>query len=214
MCHTGFLKMPRQSQRQSHLSVSMRFRSLVAACALLIGAAGAAAPLPTAPDWVLQTAEGEQLRLSERAQGQVTVLFFWATWCPYCKALMPHLQSIRLEYGGDVEILAINFREDGDPVAFLRDAGYDFVLLPGAEEVADTYGVQGTPGVYVIDGARRVHFDLRKLPPAQPPRGVDLSSNTAKAAYITPWWAAEIRKGIDDAIAGASPGTEGSRPRD
>ncbi|MCP5091039.1 MAG: redoxin domain-containing protein, partial [Gammaproteobacteria bacterium] len=27
---------------------------------------------------------------------QPVILLFWATWCPYCKALMPHLQSIRL----------------------------------------------------------------------------------------------------------------------
>jgi hypothetical protein len=42
---------------------------------------------------------------------------------------MPHLQSIRLEYGDAVEILAINIMEDGDPVRYIADAGYDFTLL-------------------------------------------------------------------------------------
>src|SRR3546814_9228256 len=33
--------------------------------------------------------------------GRPTVVLFWATWCPYCKALMPHLQSMLDEYGND-----------------------------------------------------------------------------------------------------------------
>ena len=50
-----------------------------------------------APDWALVSSEGQTVRLRDEVKQQTTVLFFWATWCPYCKALMPHLQSIRLE---------------------------------------------------------------------------------------------------------------------
>jgi len=40
------------------------------------------------------------------------------------------LQSIRLEHGQKVKILAINFVEKGDPVGFMKDLGYDFTVLP------------------------------------------------------------------------------------
>lgn len=148
------------------------------------------------PDWTLKTAEGETVRLSERAHDQTTVLFFWATWCPYCKALMPHLQSIRLEYGNKVEILAINVREDGDPVEFLREQGYDFLLLVDGDAVADAYGIHGTPGLLLIDDSLGLHFDLRALPPFTGP-GDSAMTNRQKAAHRAPYWAAELRKGLD-----------------
>jgi thiol-disulfide isomerase/thioredoxin len=150
-----------------------------------------------APDWTLATADGTTVRLSEEARQQTTVLFFWATWCPYCKALMPHLQSMRLEYGDKVEILAINIMEDGDPVDFIESAGYDFTLLLNGDGVADAYGIRGTPGVIVIDGDRTVHFDLRHLPPLTPRPSDKAPTNTSKAARLAPYWAAEIRKSID-----------------
>ena len=74
-----------------------------------------------APDWSLVSAEGQTVRLSDEVKQQTIVLFFWATWCPYCKALMPHLQSMRLEYGEDIKRRAINLREDGDPVEFIEN---------------------------------------------------------------------------------------------
>jgi hypothetical protein len=33
-------------------------------------------------------------------------VLFWATWCPYCKALMPHVQSNLDEYGKQVRVVA------------------------------------------------------------------------------------------------------------
>ena len=156
-----------------------------------------AADAPIAPDWTLSTAEGRAVRLSEEVEQQTTVLLFWATWCRYCKALMPHLQSMRLEYGDEVEILAINVFEDGDPLAFMQKEGYDFVLLPDGDDVANTYGVTGTPGLIVVGRDRVVRFDLRLLPPLANKAVTGPTSHKRKAAYIAPYWAAEIRKVID-----------------
>ena len=73
-----------------------------------------------------------------------TIILFWATWCPYCKALMPHLQSIIDEYPGQVQVLALNFKDDDDPAAYLEQRGYDFRLILHSEEVAQSWGVKGT----------------------------------------------------------------------
>lgn len=149
------------------------------------------------PDWDLVSSTGETIRLSEEVQRQTTVLLFWATWCPYCKALMPHLQSLRLEYGDDVKILAINFRDDGDPVGYIDDAGYDFTVLPNGDDVAAAYSIWGTPGLLIVDSNRQIQFDLRSLPKRDPPEDGKKASHKRKAAYRAPYWAAEIRKGID-----------------
>jgi hypothetical protein len=110
---------------------------------------------------------------------------------------MPHLQSIRLEYGGDIGILAINIMEDGDPVSFIDKSGFDFTLLLNGDTVAETYNVSGTPGVIIVDTHRQIRFDLRRLP--KPKIGVD-GENLGRrqaAAQLAPYWAAEIRKALD-----------------
>ena len=153
-----------------------------------------------APDWVLTSSEGETTRLSTEVQQQPVVLFFWATWCPYCKALMPHLQSIRLEHGDKVKILAINFIEKGDPVGFMQELAYDFTVLPDGDEVAAIYGVYGTPGVILVDQDLLIRFDLRNLPQLNPPGNGLKTSHKKKAAFLAPYWAAELRKSIDSVL--------------
>jgi thiol-disulfide isomerase/thioredoxin len=170
---------------------------LIITAILLFGSPAITYSAELAPDWSLESADGEIIRLSDEVSKQTTVLFFWATWCPYCKALMPHLQSIRLEYGDDVRILAINFREKGDPVGFIRDAGYDFTILPDGDEVAKAYEVWGTPGLIIVDAEQRIQFDLRLLPRLEIPTTTKPASHSSRAAYMAPYWAAELRKAID-----------------
>ena len=52
----------------------------------------------TPPPFELATTDGQVFRYPDDLTG-LTIVYFWATWCPYCKALMPHLQSILDEYG-------------------------------------------------------------------------------------------------------------------
>ena len=116
---------------------------------------------------------------------------------------MPHLQSIELEYGDRVQVLAINFADkDSDPAAFSRESGFDFTFLLEGDAVASAYRIFGTPGVVVIDQDREVRFDLRslKLPPEI---ALDeTSSDRRRAAFRAPYWAAAIRTSIDEILSG------------
>ncbi len=163
----------------------------------IVPAAAIATEPQIAPDWTLSTPNGQAINLADEAEKQTIVLFFWATWCPYCKALMPHLQSVRIEYGDSVKILAINIFDDADPVAFINNAGYDFTLLLDGDAVAENYGIMGTPGLFVIDANRRVDVDIRTLPSLSPPNNGKKKTHARKAAYLAPYWAAEVRKSID-----------------
>ncbi len=163
----------------------------------IIGTTGAE-EVRAAPDWTLQSVDGEMITLSEVAAEQPVVLLFWATWCPYCKALMPHIQSVRLEYGDEINVLAVHFRDDrGDPVTYIENAGYDFTLLPGGDEVAELNGVWGTPGLMVIDRDGAVRYDLYRLPKPDLAAAGESASHRKKAAYLAPYWAAELRKSLD-----------------
>jgi thiol-disulfide isomerase/thioredoxin len=156
------------------------------------------------PAFQLSDAHGEPLQYPEGLKGP-TVVLFWATWCPYCKALMPHLQSIIDEYGSEIEVLALNFREDGDPAEYLADRGYDFRLFPESDEVAESWGVKGTPGLFLADRTGCVVFSNFTIPreayPTDPAEVAKQMKHYQKAARKAPFWAALLRQAIDETLA-------------
>lgn len=113
-----------------------------------------------APDFTLQALDGTQVSL-KGLQGQVVVLNFWATWCPYCVAEMEELDAAagRLAPRG-VKVLAVNImqRETIEGIrAFLGDKQHHYlVLLDRGSKVADAYGVSGIPTTYIIDRQGRL----------------------------------------------------------
>lgn len=153
----------------------------------------------------LQTPAGASVEFSGKSRAPATVLFFWATWCPFCKALMPHLQSVLDQYGDDVELLAVNILEDGEPAAFLSDSGYDWTLLLNGDAVAKAYGVRGTPGLFVVDRSGATVFDLSRVQAtdALQKRLAGVDSRPGKAGRLAPYWAAELRRALDPAIRAA-----------
>ena len=145
-------------------------------------------------------ANGKSERLSDYG-GKILVLEFWATWCPYCKALMPHLQSILDEYPGRVRVLALSIRDDGDPAAVLAEYGFDFTPLTAADAVAESWGVKGTPGLFLADTGGRVVFDRLRIPAAAqsgPAQAESVMKHYQKAARNAPYWAAQLRLALDE----------------
>jgi len=149
----------------------------------------------TAPAFTLANAAGEQVTLPRTHDG-VDIYFFWASWCPYCKALMPHLQSMRIEHGDDVTIYALNIRDDEDPEHFMNERGYDFVVIPEADSIMELYGVRPTPGLFVVDGKGRIHLNLYEMIFDDDSEYKALSHGN-KAGRRAPYWSAEIRQTID-----------------
>jgi thiol-disulfide isomerase/thioredoxin len=159
-----------------------------------------------APNWSLTNADGELVTFDDVRREGPSIVLFWATWCPYCKALMPHLQSMLEEYrGGDrpLKVYAISYREDGDPLRYLERQGYSFVAFPEGGEVPAAYDVAGTPGLFVVNEAGRITLNLYQVTSAMRSDGAWASlSNREKAARRAPYWAARIREALDALYAG------------
>lgn len=149
----------------------------------------------SAPKFTIANENGVQITLPREHEG-VDIYLFWATWCPYCKALMPHLQSIADEYGEEVRIYALHVRDDEDPRAYLDASGFDFTLLPDADAVMPAYGVKGTPGLFLVDGQGKIRFNLYKMI-FHDDEAYKKLANRQKASQRAPAWAAEIRRVID-----------------
>jgi len=194
----GFGSKPRGTARSLTLVAQL-------ALALWLWGGAATATAQSNQDWQppafsLRQPDGSEFRYPADLTGP-TIVLFWATWCPYCKALMPHLQSILDEYPGRVRVLALSIRDDGDPAAVLAEYGFDFTPLIAADAVAESWGVKGTPGLFLADAGGRVVFDrLRIQARAEPesPQTEAAMKHYQKAARNAPYWASRLRVALDE----------------
>ncbi|MEO0421387.1 MAG: TlpA disulfide reductase family protein [Pseudomonadota bacterium] len=182
-------------------SIAPRSRALLLTVALLVGLLGAQITFANdAPNWRLTDATGQEYAFHEEHPKGPSIVLFWATWCPYCKALMPHLQSMLEEYQGEkpLRVFAISYREDGDPLKYLERQGYSFIAFPEGGDVPASYNVSGTPGVFVVDESGRIVLNLYQVTSrmAEDPAW-DSLNNRQKAARRAPYWGARIREALD-----------------
>jgi cytochrome c biogenesis protein CcmG, thiol:disulfide interchange protein DsbE len=102
---------------------------------------------------------GERITL-ESQRGRVVMLYFWATWCPFCTREMPStLETIHKEFRDQgLAVLAINLGEPRAAVAsWVTQHGLTFpVLLDESGAVAGAYRIRGTPTVILV--GRRGQF--------------------------------------------------------
>ena len=122
----------------------------------------------TAPDFALQTLDGETIRLSDY-RGHVVLLNTWATWCPPCLDEMPDLEAYyRRRQADGFVVLAVNSQESPDTVAaFLKEHDFTFpVLLDPDGVVMSDYRVYGLPTSFFIgrDGVVRGVWSGRLSP--------------------------------------------------
>ncbi|MBN8193928.1 redoxin domain-containing protein [Bacillus sp. NTK074B] len=110
-----------------------------------------------APDFELTTLSGESIQLSDY-QGKKVILNFWATWCPPCKAEMPHMQKYYEKKADkeNVEILAVNLtsQDDGKKAVQQFVDGYELtfpILLDEKGDIGDEYRAFTIPTTYMID---------------------------------------------------------------
>lgn len=96
-------------------------------------------------------------------RGQVLLINFWATWCPYCRHEMPAMQSFYDDYRHcGFEIIAYSLDEEAGTVArFMRDKGYGFPTPLAAPGVTAAFGgVDRLPTSYVVDRAGRIRHKI------------------------------------------------------
>ena len=104
-----------------------------------------------APDFVLKSVSGKNLRLSEY-RGEVVMLSFWASWCGDCRAQLAELGAMHDRYqDAGVELLAVSLdqhaRQAGESMAA---ASYP-VLHDTTGEIGRLYDVTKMPMMVLID---------------------------------------------------------------
>ncbi len=99
-----------------------------------------------------------QLTDEDLRSGDVTIVNFWASWCPPCRAEHPNLLDLAAQ---GYRVAGINFRDTQDQASrYLADyedpffaTGFD---LRG--RVAIDWGVTAPPETFIVDGDGKVLF--------------------------------------------------------
>ena len=130
---------------------------------VMLSACRQAAPVPTpgpklgseigdlAPDFELPNLEGETVSLS--SLGRPIILVFWHISCAICHEVLPELQELYQELGGEWSILTVSIDAGvittGDYVErnnLSLPVVYDRSLV-----AVDKYGIWATPTIFFID---------------------------------------------------------------
>ncbi len=110
----------------------------------------------TAPDFTVTTTDGQQVRIqSFPEQGKPVLVYFMATWCPFCARDYAALSQVYNEYEQDVPVLSISL-DLKENAALLSEykkkyPALDTMLLaPGTIDVLTGYQVRSTTTKYAI----------------------------------------------------------------
>ena len=112
------------------------------------------------------TLDGESIRFltapvaARKQQSSLTLLYFFAEWCPICK-----LQNSTLsELAQDFNVIGIAMQSGDDPQvkAYLTEHGIGFpVVNDPSGRISRAYGVNGVPATFIIDASGKIHYSTR-----------------------------------------------------
>lgn len=96
-------------------------------------------------------------------KGKVTVINFWATWCPACVQEIPSLNRLKKEMSGlPFELISINYAEDNKTIIdFMKTVNVEFpVLLDQDGSFAKKWNVIMFPSTFIIDKNGKIKYGV------------------------------------------------------
>jgi cytochrome c biogenesis protein CcmG/thiol:disulfide interchange protein DsbE len=109
--------------------------------------------LPSAPNFVLKDLNGKKVTLTD-FKGKVIILTFWATWCPPCRAEIPHFVDLYSAYrskGLEVVGISLDSYNVGGLKDFVKKYQITYPVLVGDNKISSDYGgITSIPTTFII----------------------------------------------------------------
>lgn len=100
------------------------------------------------PDLTTQLEPGESSNVSSN---EAEIIFFYANWCPHCKAAMPHWNEVKKQYDGKT----IN----GYTLVFTEvDCSEETSKI---KNLTDEYDVEGYPTIKLVKNGEVIDYDAK-----------------------------------------------------
>jgi len=135
---------------------NLNFLIVLGVLAGLFGGSGFAASPKVGqalPHFSVRTVDGREIDSNE-LQGKVTIVHFWATWCPPCREEIPALEKFyEAHHNEGLEVIAISIEDDEDKSRVLDlSKNFTFTVAMKSAAQVDGFGrIWGLPLSFLID---------------------------------------------------------------
>ncbi len=113
--------------------------------------------LTTTQNTVLSTTKTKEIFKIKEFEGKAVLVNFFATWCPPCKAEIPHLNNLRKKYNENFEIVGVLLeqnKKNDELQNFINEFKIEYPVTNSDKnyELAKVLGgVQSIPTMFMVD---------------------------------------------------------------
>ena len=152
--------------RMVELALAGKGAELRAAAPGVAGDSPEALVPPALPELALTSFDGAPLTRAS-VEGKVTLVEFWATWCPPCRSTLEWLGGLEKRYGDKLEVVAVAIESDEPDVRKIAgDLALPLRWTMGTPELALSFGdISQVPTLFLFDATGKTHEIYYGAPP-------------------------------------------------